>query len=176
MTDEEMNAKLQEINNKHLQKLSENWDIQQPVQFSLRELNLLRSAIVNEYDRYFKAFHQEDVDMHALMCKIDKIMEDIESRIRDGQIPATNGEIKIGSSVKLLYWKDNEIHDFIITDIFFEAYTSGYKTIVKAKRYSEKSDCWFTENYFLNDFFKAMADATMIIESEADNGADNKDT
>ena len=77
-------------------------------------------------------------------------------------------EIKIGTTVQLLYWKDNKIHDFIITDIFFEAYVSGYKTIVKAKYYSEKSDCWFTNTYFVNDFFKAMADATLIIESEND--------
>lgn len=92
MTDEEMNAKLQEINNRHLQKLSENWDIQQPVQFSfsLRELNLLRSSVVNEYDRYFKAFHQEDVDMRALMRKIDKLIEDLEVQIRDGQTTATS--------------------------------------------------------------------------------------
>ena len=90
MSDEEMNAKLQEINNRHLQKLSENWDIQQPVQFSLLELNLLRSAVVNEHSRYFKAFHHEDADMRALMRKIDKIMEDIEVQIRDGQTTATS--------------------------------------------------------------------------------------
>ena len=77
-------------------------------------------------------------------------------------------EIKIGKLVKLLYWKDNKIHDFTITDIFFEAYVGGYKTIVKAKHYSEKSDCWFTETYFVNDFFKAMTDATMIIENEGE--------
>lgn len=74
-------------------------------------------------------------------------------------------EIKTGTVVQLLYWKDNKIHDFTITDIFFEAYVSGYKTIIKAKYYSEKSDCYFTETYFSNDFFKAMANATLIIEA-----------
>lgn len=78
-------------------------------------------------------------------------------------------EIKIGTIVKLLYWKDNKIHDFTITDIYFEAYVSGYKTIVKAKYYSEKSDCYFTETYFSNDFFGALADAALIIEADIKN-------
>lgn len=78
-------------------------------------------------------------------------------------------EIKIGTVVKLLYWKDNKIHDFCITDIFFEAYVGGYKTIVKAKYYSEKSDCYFTETYFSNDFFGAVADATLILEADIKN-------
>lgn len=78
-------------------------------------------------------------------------------------------EIKIGTVVKLLYWKDNKIHDFYITDIFFEAYSDGYKTIIKAKYYSEKSDCYFTETYFSNDFFGALADAALIIEADIKN-------
>ena len=78
-------------------------------------------------------------------------------------------EIKIGTTVKLLYWKDNKIHDFTITDIFFEAYVSGYKTVIKAKYYSEKSDCYFTETYFSNDFFGALADAALIIEADIKN-------
>ena len=79
-------------------------------------------------------------------------------------------EIRLGTVVQLLYWKDNKIHDFTITDIFFEAYVSGYKTIIKAKYYSEKSDCYFTETYFSNDFFKAMADATLIVEADKGKG------
>ncbi|MBQ1517544.1 MAG: hypothetical protein IIZ46_05030 [Clostridia bacterium] len=79
-------------------------------------------------------------------------------------------EIRLGTVVQLLYWKDNKIHDFTITDIFFEAYVGGYKTIIKAKYYSEKSDCYFTETYFSNDFFKAMADATLIIEADKKKG------
>ena len=75
-------------------------------------------------------------------------------------------EIKIGSIVKLLYWKDKEVHDFTITDIYFERYISDFKTVVKAKYYSEKSDCYFIETYFSNDFFRAMADATRIVEAD----------
>ena len=85
MTNEERNAKLQEIRNKYLQKVADNWDIQQSVQFSLRELNLLHNAVVNECDRYFKAFNQENESMRALMRKIDKIMEDITIQFRDFQ-------------------------------------------------------------------------------------------
>lgn len=84
-------------------------------------------------------------------------------------------EIKIGKLVKLLYWKDNKIHDFTITDIFFEAYVSGYKTIIKAKYYSEKSHCYFTETYFSNDFFKAMTDATLIIEADKESNKEHSD-
>ena len=90
MTDEEMNAKLQEIDNKYFQKISENWDIQRPVQFSLRELHMLHNAVVNECVRYFKAFQQEDESMRVLMRKIDKIIEDLEVQIRDGQTTATS--------------------------------------------------------------------------------------
>lgn len=85
MTNEEMNAKLQEIDNKYFQKISENWDIQQPVQFSLRELHILHNAIANECTRYFRAFQQEDESLRVLMRKIDKIIEDLEVQIRDGQ-------------------------------------------------------------------------------------------
>ena len=79
-------------------------------------------------------------------------------------------EIRLGTVVQLLYWKDNKIHDFYITDIFFEAFVNGYKTRIKAKYYSEKCDCYFTETYFSNDFFKAMADATLIIEAGKEKG------
>lgn len=65
-------------------------------------------------------------------------------------------DIKVGSVVKLLYWKDKKVHDFTITDIYFEQYISDYKTIVKAKYYSEDAECWFMETFFSNDFFKAM--------------------
>ena len=68
-------------------------------------------------------------------------------------------DIKIGNTVKLMYWKNNKIYDFVIVDIFFEAYVSGYKTIIKAKYYSKECDCWFVETYFINDFFKALEKA-----------------
>ena len=90
MSDEEMNAKLQEIDNKYFQKISETWDIQQPVQFSLGELHMLHNAVVNDCARYFKACHQEDESMRTLMRKIDKIIEDLEVQIRDGQPTTTS--------------------------------------------------------------------------------------
>lgn len=98
MSDEEMNAKLQEIDNTYFQKISENWDIQQPVQFSLRELHMLHNAVVNECARYFKACHQEDESMRTLMRKIDKIIEDLEVQIRDGQTAATSDCEEPGST------------------------------------------------------------------------------
>ena len=68
-------------------------------------------------------------------------------------------DIKIGSKVELLYWQDKQVHTFEIVDIYFEAYISGYKTVVKAKYYSERSECWFVETYYINDFFKFMEQA-----------------
>ena len=65
-------------------------------------------------------------------------------------------EIKVGSVVKLLYWKDKKVHDFTVTDIYLERYISDYKIIVKAKYYSEKVEFWCSETFFANDFFKAM--------------------
>ena len=65
-------------------------------------------------------------------------------------------DIKIGSVVKLLYGQDKKVHEFTITDIYFERYISDYKTIVKAKYYSEKGECWHSDTFFSNDFFKAM--------------------
>lgn len=80
-----------------------------------------------------------------------------------------NNDIKIGSTVRLLYWKDKKIHDFVVTDIFFERYLTDYKTIVKAKYYSEHSDCWYIETYYVNDFFKAMNKAKEITENKKAN-------
>ena len=74
--------------------------------------------------------------------------------------------IKIGDTVKLMYWKDNKIHDFVVDDIFFEAYlgtnTVGYKIIITVKRQIKDNDgwtYWSTEKYFKNDFFNALAKA-----------------
>ena len=64
-------------------------------------------------------------------------------------------DIKIGSVVKLLYWKDKKVHDFTVSDIYFERYISDFKTIVKAKYYSEETECWHIETFFSNDFFEA---------------------
>ena len=77
-----------------------------------------------------------------------------------------NNDIKIGSTVKLLYWKDKEVHDFVITDIFFERYLFDYKTVVRAKYYSEKSDFWFVETYYINDFFDALMKAKEAEQEE----------
>jgi len=79
-----------------------------------------------------------------------------------------SNDIKIGSTVKLFYWRDKKVHDFVVRDIFFERYLTDYKTVVKAKYYSEKADCSFVETYFVNDFFDAMKKA-----KEADKEAEN---
>ena len=70
-----------------------------------------------------------------------------------------DNDIKIGSTVQLLYWQDKKVHDFVITDIFFERYLFDWKTRVKAKYYSERAECWFIETYYINDFFDAMKKA-----------------
>jgi len=77
-----------------------------------------------------------------------------------------NNDIKIGSTVKLLYWKDKEVHDFVITDIFFERYLFDWKTVVRAKYYSEKSDFWFVETYYINDFFESLLKAKEITDKK----------
>lgn len=77
-----------------------------------------------------------------------------------------NKDIKIGSTVQLLYWKDKEVHDFVITDIYFEQFLTGYRTRIKAKYYSKNSDCWFTETYFISSFFEAMKKAKDYKETQ----------
>ena len=74
-------------------------------------------------------------------------------------------EIKIGSVVKLLYWQDRKVHDFTITDIYFERYISNFKTIVKAKYYEEDDEYWHSDTFFSNDFIKAME----AVQNETDN-------
>lgn len=90
MTNEEMNAKLQEIDNKYFQKISDNWDVPQTVTFSLNELNMMRTAVTEECTRHYKMHGKYDESMRVLMRKIDKIIEDIEVQIRDGQTTATS--------------------------------------------------------------------------------------
>ena len=85
MTNEEMNAKLQEIDNKYFQKISDNWDVPQTVTFSLNELNMMRTAVTEECTRHYKTHGKYDESMRVLMRKIDKIIEDLEVQIRDGQ-------------------------------------------------------------------------------------------
>ena len=66
-----------------MNKIEENWKIQQPVQFSLKELNALRTIVTSECGRYYKKYGREDNTMQALARKIDEYMVDIEVRIRD---------------------------------------------------------------------------------------------
>lgn len=72
-------------------------------------------------------------------------------------------DIKIGSKVELLYWKDNQAHTFEVVDIYLEAYISDYKTIVRAKYYNEKYDLWVIDKFFSNDFIKAINEAKVAI-------------
>lgn len=76
-------------------------------------------------------------------------------------------EIRIGSIVNLWHWRSNTVKEFEVTDIFFERYISGFKTIVKAKYYSPKCECWFEETFFDNDFFK-YAEKASLMEAEND--------
>jgi hypothetical protein len=70
--------------------------------------------------------------------------------------------IKIGSTVQLLYWRDQKVHDFVVTDIYFKHYVDDYKTVIKTAYYSKNSDCLFIETYDVNDFFEAMNKAKEI--------------
>ena len=70
-----------------------------------------------------------------------------------------NYDISIGSTVKLLWWRFNEIREGVIKDIFFEKYLTGYKTVVKVEFYMEKSNYWCLETYYVNDFFDAIKGA-----------------
>lgn len=67
--------------------------------------------------------------------------------------------IKAGSVVRLLYWKDQKVYNFLVNDIYLEPYINGFKTIIKAAYYSDKSGCFVLETFFANDFFQAMSKA-----------------
>lgn len=73
-------------------------------------------------------------------------------------------DIKIGSNVELLYFIDKQVHTFEVVDIYLEAYISDYKTVVRAKYYSEKYDLWVIDKFFSNDFIKAMNEAKDSIQ------------
>ena len=73
-------------------------------------------------------------------------------------------DIKIGSKVELLFWKDKQVHTFEVTDIYFEAYISGYKTVVIAKYYNEKYDLWVIDKFYSIDFVNYMKQAKNLIQ------------
>lgn len=77
-----------------------------------------------------------------------------------------SNDIKIGSTVQLLYWKHNEVVEGEVIDIFFERYLFDYKTRVKVKFYVKSFDCWVLETYYVNDFFEAMNKAKEITDNK----------
>lgn len=70
--------------------------------------------------------------------------------------------IKIGTKVRLLQTKYRDIDgkytkveipvEYEVTDIFIEAYLSGYKVVVKAKYHEPDCEIAFVDTFFLNDF------------------------
>jgi len=74
------------------------------------------------------------------------------------------GDIKIGSKVELLYWKDKRVYTFEVTDIYLEAYISDYKTVVRAKYYNEKYDLWVIDKFYSIDFVNYMKQAKNLIQ------------
>lgn len=76
-------------------------------------------------------------------------------------------DIRIGTKVTLLQTKYRDINghytkveipvEYEVVDIFLEAYTSGYKVVVKAKYYSENCECWFIGTFYLNDFLEKIS-------------------
>ena len=80
-------------------------------------------------------------------------------------------DIKIGSKVKLLYWRNNELVDGEVVEILLERYLFDYKTIVKVEFYVKSFGCWVIESYYINDFIEAMkkAQEAMKKAQEVDN-------
>lgn len=76
-------------------------------------------------------------------------------------------DIRIGTKVTLLQTKYRDIDghytkveipiEYEVVDIFLEAYTSGYKVVVKAKYYKPECECSFMDTFFLNDFLEKIS-------------------
>lgn len=76
-------------------------------------------------------------------------------------------DIRIGTKVTLLQTKYKDIKghytkveipiEYEVVDIFLEAYTSGYKVVVKAKYYKQDCECSFMDTFFLNDFLEKIS-------------------
>lgn len=83
MTDKEHQKKLEEVHQNHMAKLSAEWEVQKPVTFSMKELNLLRHATLDSIGACYELCGEENPDMRAVMHKVDKLIEDMEIEIRD---------------------------------------------------------------------------------------------
>lgn len=83
MTDKEHEKRMEEINKAHFDKLSAEWEVQKPVTFSMKELNLLRHATLQSIGMCYESYGEEIPDMRAVMRKVDKLLEDMEIEIRD---------------------------------------------------------------------------------------------
>lgn len=83
MTDKELAKRMEEIDKAHWDKLSAEWEVQKPVTFSMKELNLLRHATLDSIGAYYELCGEENPDMRAVMRKVDKLIEDMEIEIRD---------------------------------------------------------------------------------------------
>jgi len=83
MTNEEHQKKLEEVYQNHMAKLSAEWEVQKPVTFSMKELNLLRHATLQSIGICYESCGEEDLDMRAVMRKVDKLIEAMELEIRD---------------------------------------------------------------------------------------------
>ena len=76
--------------------------------------------------------------------------------------------IKIGTKVRLLQTKYRDIDgkyikveipvEYEVTDIFIEAYLSGYKVVVKAKYHEPDCEIAFVDTFFHNDFINKILD------------------
>ena len=76
-------------------------------------------------------------------------------------------DIRVGTKVTLLQTKYRDIKghytkveipvEYEVVDIFLEAYTLGYKVVVKAKYYRPDCDCSFMKTFFLNDFLEKIS-------------------
>lgn len=87
LSNEDMQQRMQEIHDKHAAKLAAEWDIQKDVQFSMRELNMMRAAVSDKCAQGYDKYGKEDPLWKTLRKKLDQMLEDIEVEIRDREEP-----------------------------------------------------------------------------------------
>jgi len=83
MTDKELDKRMAEVDKAHFDKLAAEWEVQKPVTFSMKELNLLRHATLDSIGVCYELYEEENPDMRAVMRKVDKLIEAMELEIRD---------------------------------------------------------------------------------------------
>ena len=90
LSEEEKQRRMQEIKDMHAAKIAAEWDIQKDVQFSMRELNMMRAAVSDKCAQGYDKYGKEDPLWRTLGRKLDQMLEDIEVEIRDREKPGVS--------------------------------------------------------------------------------------